>query len=137
MHDARLEAAYRATEYHVCLPQRLVLRIDQPEARLFPLLAQTPLRCAAYLTACNPASRRLSDSENAQRMRVLAGRLKQQGYDFLHGAAHDPHGEWPDEASFLVLGIPPADACELAQEHAQNALLLIAADACPRLHWLV
>ncbi|MCL2657600.1 MAG: DUF3293 domain-containing protein [Betaproteobacteria bacterium] len=137
MRDPRLEAAYRATEYHVRLPQRLVLRIDQPEARLFPLLAQTPLHCAAYLTACNPASQRLSESENAERMHALASQLKQKGYDFLHGMARDPHGEWPDEASFLVLGIPPTDACELAQDYAQNALLLIAADACPRLHWLI
>ena len=137
MRDPQLEAAYRATEYHVCLPQRLVLRIDQPEARLFPLLAQTPLRCAVYLTACNPASRRLSDTENAARMRTLATRLEHKGYDFLHGTAHDPHGKWPDEASFLVLGISSADACELARDYAQNALLLIAADACPRLHWLI
>ena len=52
---------------------------------------------------------------------------------FLRGRGIDPKGEWPDEASLLILGISFKDACALAAELGQNALLWNGADANPRL----
>jgi hypothetical protein len=137
MPDARLEAAYRATEYRVFVDPPLSLRIGRHDPAFAALMAGTGVVAAAYMTACNPRSWPLPESENAARMQVLRADLKAAGYRFVEGAAVDPGGLWPDEPSVLVLGIGADTARNIGRRFGQNALLLIDAAAIPQLDWLI
>ena len=137
MHDAGLEAAYRATEYRVFAEIPFSLRIDRLEPALAALFARTGVTRAAYITACNPGSRMLPDAANLDRMQALRADLKAAACRFLEGAAIDPVGNWPDEPSLLVLGIEADAARAIGRQFGQNALLLIGADTTPRLDWLI
>ncbi len=92
----------------------------------------TPGRVHAQLSACNPASRRLSTAENERRTRRLAGRLAQCGLkiDAVINTAAD--GEWPEEA-FWIDNTDPRVIDRLAGEFGQNACLVVDADALIRL----
>ncbi len=136
-HSCRdLHEAYRASEYQVFGKPQLTLAVDRHEPALAALLVAAGVDSAAYLTACNPGSRRLSEPENAARTQALRSHLAEHGYRIREGTAIDPGGLWPAEPSFLVLGIDAGTARAIASHFGQNALLLIGADAIARLYWL-
>ena len=106
----QLIAAYRSANYRVessC--ETFVLRIDvghsEPLARLF---AASGRHCAAFVTAFNPLGTLQTFEANQAASARLAGRLGQlargEGRVFA-GAGSDLSGTWPEEKSFLVLGL--------------------------------
>ncbi len=143
--QVRLELCYRATIYRVYADhgEVLDLRIGRHCAALEALLARNAClsgdgnRCWAILTACNPASRRLSEEENAHRQRLLGQTLAGLGYSTLDAVnlVDVPHGEndggrggdaatgWPPEAAHFVLFLPLPQAFALAEDFGQNALV--------------
>lgn len=130
-HDT-LERAYRATTYRA--GSDLALRVGQPSAALDGLLRERGLDEWAYVTAHNPASERLSAEENTARQKRLLARLA--GYPLLLGEAVADAGDWPPEASVLVLGIRREDAVSLARGFGQRAILAGRRGGSAQLVWV-
>jgi hypothetical protein len=132
-----LERAYRRAVY--CIEHAdaaLELAVDRPSGALARLLAAHGVASAAFLTACNPGSLPTDPAVNRAAQAALVEAAAQLGHPTLPGVAVDPHGDWPDEDSVLVLGIDAAAAIRLARRFGQNALVWIEADATPRLVWV-
>lgn len=124
----RLDAAYRRTTYRATIDGRTVeLRIGAPAPALDALLAGHGCCRWVWLTAVNPASRQLTDADNARRLQALGERLRRGGWPHWLASAAADTGDWPPEAGFLVGGIALPDAVALAADFGQNAL--VAADS--------
>ncbi|MEN1728530.1 MAG: DUF3293 domain-containing protein [Pseudomonadota bacterium] len=126
-----LVSAYRAAIYRVCHEPPFELKVDERSASLSAWLRQSDFETAALITAANPASRSLPDSENQQRHANLLASLV--GRSFLEGENLDPAGQWPAERSVLIAGMGQEQARVLARQWGQNAWLQIDSDAIPRL----
>ena len=126
-------ALYRGTHYRVMLADRTESTI------LVGAMAPTAIAnwidaCgfAAYLTACNPWSQTLGERENDERLRDLRERLRSVRAVCLEGVASIPGQAWC-ERSLLVTGIGIDAIDAVARAFAQNAVLIVPADAVTRL----
>jgi hypothetical protein len=137
-----LEAAYRRAIYRVFLPhppdgapRALDLRIDEGSKALAAWLAarHAPGHWA-ILTACNPASARFTEAQNALRQKALAADLAALGLPFFPGENRDETGQWPMEPAFFIPGLARAEALRLAQKYGQNAFVQ-GLSGMPRLLW--
>lgn len=131
--DPSTAQAYLETDYCVDAPEPFVLRIGIPCMQLAQLHARHRTDCSVFVTACNPRSRIVEDRENARRQAELAAELGGRGLTFFGGVGRHPTGGWPAEHSYLVLGLPLAEAKELGERYAQNAIVWCGADAVPQL----
>ncbi len=131
--DASLVTAYRETEYRVMADRPFALRIDEPCAELLALYKASKLACAAFLSACNPFSKAVSHAENTERQAELISELRRRSLMCLEGFGEHPSGNWPGEASCLVLGLSLEAAKSLGQRYEQNAIVWCGADSIPRL----
>ncbi|MBK6771286.1 MAG: DUF3293 domain-containing protein [Ignavibacteria bacterium] len=68
----------------------------------------------AYITAYNPFSRILTETDNINRNEKLKSLLS--NYKLYKGRGCGIDGKWPSEESFLILGISKNDAIELGQK---------------------
>lgn len=133
-----LMAAYIATQFEAETPEGLiVLRIGQRTEALRRLYQVTRTQSAAYITAFNPASIPQTEERNRSAHAELLRSVNAAGYRHYEGLGRDPTGQWPAERSVLVLGISEQEACTLGRQHGQAAIVIAAADAVPRLIWLM
>jgi 2-alkyl-3-oxoalkanoate reductase len=133
--DIELEAAYRASVYVVRDGGAAIeTRIDQPSPALAAALARHGVDRAALITACNPDSRPLSDTENRARQRALKAELAGAEMEFLPAIGRAADGSWK-EPSLLVLGIDRAAALACARRWGQRAIVTYDADGCGRLRY--
>jgi len=135
--DSRLSpsliAAYRETDYRVMADLPFVMRIDEPCSELIDLYKASNVASAAFITAYNPYSRTMNDAENTQRQIELTKELRGRSLKFLDGMGEHPTGDWPGEASYLVLGISLEAAKSFGQRYEQNAIVWCDPDGVPRL----
>lgn len=132
--DPALLAAWQASEYRVETPRgRIVLRIGEANPALAELLAAAGAQAAAYITADNPRSRLVPAARNAAARERLRQWLDEHGWPWFPGLGIDPRGSRPGEASFLVPGMPEAEALALAADFGQDGIVMIGADAVPRI----
>lgn len=138
MADEGLQAAYEATDYWVddSPVGPFCIRHGERNEALDRLLAAEDVRDWAYVTACNPQSRPLSDEENEGRMQALDQRMSERGFRCYRGRGVGSGGDWPAEASRLVLGIAEAEARGLGAEFGQNAIVVGKAGEAARVVWL-
>lgn len=125
--------AYLAADYRVEAEPAFVLKVGVSNPPLARLLQQTKCDCAAYLTACNPWSQDVGAADNAARQAALSRVLTGRSLRFIEGVGQDSQGEWPGEASFLILGLSLEAARALGRQHEQNALIWCGQDAVPQL----
>jgi hypothetical protein len=133
MIDPALLQAYGETEYRVDAAPPLVLRVGRAHPGLAACYARLGVDCAAFLTACNPFSRRLADAENAVRQACLRQLLAHDGRTWLPGAGRHPDGAWPAEPSVFVPGLAREEASAIGRLFEQNAVVWCGADAVPQL----
>jgi acetyl esterase/lipase len=81
------------------------------------------------ITAHNPYSRALSESENEQRHRELGERLRHRGLEIAETRGRALSGEWPDEYGWLISGLTREEACAWARLYQQFAIYEIAGTA--------
>ncbi len=124
--------AYRATHYRV-QPYDWFLQLGQAQPALAAFYQRHAVRCATYLTACNPLGELLPDHLNARRMAQLRAALQRAGWSWLDGRGHDPEGHWPGEDSVLVWGMSESNARAWGQQWNQNAVVYCGADMVPQL----
>lgn len=129
--------AYLQADYRVDADPAFVLKVGVFSEPLALLLERHKCDCAAYLTACNPLSHDVGAAENAARQAELGRELQGRSLRFINGVGQDSQsdggGQWPGEASFLVLGLSLEASRALGRKHAQNALIWCAKDAVPQL----
>lgn len=125
--------AYRETDYQVHGPHPFILKIDTTCPELAQLYQASRTNCSLFITAHNPFSQQLNDSENAVRHAALAATLKARNVVFVEGTGQHPFNGWPGELSFLAFGIDLDDAKKLGQQFSQNAIVWIGADTIPHL----
>jgi len=122
--DENLLEAYRRTTFLADTPKgRLALRVGQRSAELDDLLAAQGVTTWAYVTAFNPGSQLLATRENVSRHRALERLVASLGFESYPGEGIGDDGQWPPEASFLVLGIRRTDAMRLGQRFGQIAVV--------------
>lgn len=126
----QLIAAYETAEYAV---GSVVLQIGKANGALDALLAARGASSAAFVTAANPRSERLSEADNAARLAALEEAVRKLGHSYLRGEGRDATGQWGAEASFLVLGISKQDARSLGRAFGQNALVFVERGHAPQL----
>ena len=124
MTDDALLAAYRRTRFCADTDHgSLVIRVGERCAELDALLTAGGLTTWAYITAFNPGSVRLSDTENAGRHRALEEAVRQLGCPMLSGEGIGDDGAWPAERSLLVLGIDRTTAVQIGHRFGQRAIV--------------
>jgi len=124
MDEHPLDTAYRKTSYFADTPAgRLRIRIGEAHPVLDTLLTARGHRHWAYVTAHNPGSLRLSADQNRTRHTRLEADVRARGYAVFPGEGVGDDGEWPPEASLLILGMPRAEATALGHAHAQRAVV--------------
>lgn len=132
-----LRALYERAVYRVDAPEgSFALRVGAPSSELDRLLRAHGARTFAFLTAANPRSRPLPEELNQERNAHLLARLTAAGRRFFAGVGGSAAGDWPDEASWLVLDLPEPEAVELARAFEQSALLLGELGAAVRLRFV-
>ncbi len=117
--------AFRATlfEFHSELGSG-TLRIGRVEQVVADLISRHGATGAAYLTAENPMGRRISDDDNAARMRQLSALLQTRHCIVLPGVGRAADDSWR-EASVLVLGLDQREADGLADHFEQAAYVWV------------
>lgn len=129
-----LDSAYRATTYRVFLPGGAIdLRIGEASPVLAGWLAGAGAAGFAIVTAYNPGS--VPADDNAERQAQLECELLEGNYEPYAGE-NLPDGEGPVEESCFVPDLALEDACALAADYGQNAVVCGGADGLPRLVWI-
>lgn len=114
--------AYLATNFHVNVKEEFILNVGHFSRPLSDLHKSHECDTSAIITALNPLGVVQSDEENKKKNRTLK-RIAEERYAVIEAAGVDPKGEWPAEASFLILGISRHDAMDLGQRFQQNAIV--------------
>lgn len=134
MISEELRIAYTQTHYRAITPMGdIVLRIGKANPQMTQLFLQQGLHKAAFITACNPHSQLQEDRLNKLRNAQLKTEISALGLPCYEAYAEAPAGLWAAEPSFMILGMSPGKALELAQLFDQNAFVFVHADAIPLL----
>lgn len=135
--EAVWQAAYQATDYRVELSeQSVVLRIGVAHPGFASWLGQRRYDKFAIVTAYNPGSVLLAESDNQLRHGALLTAVRQRGIPFRFGENRADAGDWPPEPSVVLLGVPVDVARALGRQFAQNAIVIGEAAGVPRLLWI-
>ena len=121
--DPDLIQAYQETDYRVDSTAPFVMKVGMASQPLRQLYTRYRSDCAAYITACNPLGRGLSEADNTARQAALSSELTGRNLEFINGIGLDSKGEWPGEASFLVMGLSLEATRALAIKYEQNAVI--------------
>ncbi len=118
-------AAYRRAFYRADAGggHEIEIRIGKKTPALDDLLGREGMRRWAFLTACNPGARLLSQTENRARTRALELALRSSGFLFFRGRGGADACDWTEEASFLVVGIARREADRLRRRFGQDAFV--------------
>ena len=99
------------------------IRVGKDTPALDDVLRRNGKRRWAFLTACNPGARRLGVTENRARTNALELSLRRGGFLFYAGRSGSDAGDWPEETSFLVVGIARREADRLRRRFGQDAFV--------------
>ncbi|UCV13872.1 DUF3293 domain-containing protein [Quatrionicoccus australiensis] len=132
-----LEALYKATTYRVFLPGGICeLRIGQPCETLRCWLETCGYTEFAIITAHNPGGQPVAAAQNAERQAELECELIEGNYEPYAGENVADDAAWPVEESCFVADIAAEDACALAEDFGQNAIVFGTADGVAQLLWI-
>ena len=125
--------SYRLTDYKVHGPVPFSLKTGQPSGSLLQLYKQHRCDCAAFITACNPYSRKLAPAVNAQRQLDLMADLTSRSLIIVEGLGIGQDPDWPGEANCLIFGLALEASRVLGHKFQQNAIVWCGPDAKPEL----
>lgn len=138
MKTTELEAAYQATTYRAYLPGgHADLRIGQANPTLIDWLERAGCHEFAIITAYNPGGEMRSAALNAERQSQLECDLLEGNYEPYAGENVPDSADGPVEESCFIRDISCDDACALAEDYGQNAIVCGGADGIPQLVWVV
>ena len=116
--------SYRRTSFFADIPHRICIRVGEENTDLEALLKDKSVRSWAYLTAFNPGGSDPLPLEENERRQYELEQIVAKTYRLLYrGEGIGDGGDWPPEASVLVLGIGREEAVELAERFGQRAIV--------------
>lgn len=116
--------AYRQTVYR-CEDLPIELNISEACAEADQLMSDIGIRRITVLTAWNPGSELLDDSDNHawhQQLRVKIELMRKPFWEGLNVAVDN---SWPSEEAFWIADLNSFERDSLAQEYKQNAVVEI------------
>jgi hypothetical protein len=126
--------AYRKTDYRFGHGTDLItLRINTRSEALSQLYISSGYTCGAFITAYNPCGQAKNIETNETAHAQLREKLHTLSPIIIEGAGTDPTGDWPEEKSFLALGIDLETAKSLGICYEQDAIVWVGTDAVPQL----
>ena len=121
--DARLRQAYRQTDYIAFLPLgEALIRVGEASQVIDDWLTAWKVRSAIFLSASNPMSRALSESENSERHAQLVELACRNEWPTAAGVGRSRMGDWA-EASLLIGGVSAVEARKMARQYEQAGFL--------------
>jgi hypothetical protein len=116
---------YARTKYcfDVSARRRICFKVGARSAARDRVLERAGASKWAFITAWNPGSERLPESENARRQVQLAAMLHADGYRCLPGEGIGPDGTWPAEESLFVMAIAEREARRVGRAFGQLAIV--------------
>ncbi len=134
---SELDVVYRATTYRVFLPGGFAdLRIGQVNQTLSCWLETAGCANFAIISAYNPGSQALDLAKNAERQSRLECDLLEGNYEPYAGENVPDDDIGLIEESCFVADIALEDACALADDFGQIAIVYGVADGIPGLVWI-
>lgn len=133
--DPELIKAYEQTDYVVEDDPPLVMHIGEQNDGLRILFASFNVESAAFITAWNPRSQKLSLDENYDRQAKLLDEIEKLRLNYFVGRGEHPSEGWVED-SYLVLGINQDQAEALAREFEQHAYVWLPVSGVPELRLL-
>lgn len=134
---SELEAAYKATTYRVFLPGGICdLRVGQACEALRCWLETAGCKQFAVITAYNPGSVTTGEAINAERQAALECDLLEGNYEPYAAQNLPDAAAAPQEESCFVPDLSLEDACALAGDYGQNAVIGGGLDGVPHLVWI-
>jgi hypothetical protein len=134
---SELEALFRATTYRVFLPGGTCdLRLGEPSAVLSDWLETAGCQGFSIVTAYNPGGQAVSPNRNAEMQAQLECDLLEGNYEPFAGENVADDAQWPEEETCFVPDLAPEDACALAGDYGQCAVVCGGADGVPQLVWV-
>lgn len=109
------------------------LEIGRLHPRFISFLTTNQIENWAIITAENPRSRQLSDSENHTRWLRLRSEVRASGLEDFPTFAVAPSGNWPVEIGCFLPNVSPPQAVTLGQRFEQNAIVVGGQDTSPAL----
>jgi hypothetical protein len=103
--------------------EEVEIRVGKRTPALDGLLAREGKRRWIFVTACNPGARRLGAAENRVLTNALKSSLRSGGFLFFEGRSGSDAGDWPEEESFLVVGIRIQAAERFRRRFGQDAIV--------------
>lgn len=131
--DPVLWKAYEQTDFIVHSAPEFVLNIGQLSDQLIQLFSINKVTTAAFVTAYNPFSKKLSRDENSVQQSIFVKEVQSRGLSFLQGLGQHPNHKWEVEPSLLILGIAFEAAKKLARTYEQNAFVWCDESCIPQL----
>lgn len=123
--SSALQQAYRTTHYSVEVGSGLPIRIGEHSPAADALMRAHQASRALLLSACNPFSDLNSETANQLRQGMLEHAVQSLGVSVLPADGRDPAGEWPPEASLLLIGTAPEQELQLLRDYEQHAAVLL------------
>lgn len=112
---------------------RITLRIGQYCDILSHLMIEAKQSSALFITGCNPHSQ-LQCTQQNDLVQIQLHRQLMHYSTWIHsGESSDPQNSWPNEPSYLALGIDLLHSMQLGIRFKQNAIVWCNNDAIPRL----
>ncbi len=126
-------SAYSETNFIVYAEQVFILRVGEYCPVLINLYKAHKIETCLFITAHNPYGQALNESVNLKRNIDLATELEDKALKYYPAEGKHPTGDWPGEASYLVLGLSIEESCELGKKYEQNAIIWCDSDCVPQL----
>jgi len=120
--DPALIEAYQKTTFRVLKPL-VDLKIGQGHPHFDEFLIDNNIYTWAFVTAYNPFSQALSETENETRQQSLKEILQKEGLLYCEAIGIPENTDWQPEKSVLIMGISLQRAVTLAQDFEQNAIV--------------
>lgn len=120
---SHFETHYLETDYYTEGDHSFKISIGKKTDELDAYLKHKGYDSWAFISAENPASIPLAESENLTRRLQLESFLNRESYEYIQGKGKSKTGDWPAENSLLILNISKQKALNLSKEFGQNAFV--------------
>lgn len=113
---------YRNAVYKISSPE-ILISVNKKNPVLDDLLKKENKKSWAFLTAYNPYSILVPEEQNEFNQNKLIKILLNENYILYDGIASSSDNSFPEEKSFLCIGISFERSIEIGNEFEQNAIL--------------
>jgi len=121
-----LVQAYKRTKFIVDFPNgQAIIRDGECSDVVDNILSECAASAGTFITAHNPRSQRLSDSDNCNRHHSLVADIEDRGFRYFTGRGIGTDEGWPAEESLFVVGTTRDQATALGAKYGQFAIVWV------------